>query len=335
MGLVGIRRRAARIRHRRRRHVPADRRRPRRCRAPCRSARRGMRPGSRAPADDRRRPCAGPHRRRCPARPASARPSAVDSAMVQRVPVASVSSAARLRGQVARRLRLRPQLDHRRGEAHQVDRVHQMRVQHRLALLGHQRGDIAETGQARAGRAVAAQRPPAPPPATAAHRRHRPAEAAAVRAGAGAGAAAGSRRTRSPGVGRSATWHRRISTISAAARRSGAVSTSPTPFSSICQARASDRHATAGRPAPRRACAPPRAVPGCRAAPGTDFSRVRVWSQLQQVLQQHAEIGAALVRPVGDRQRLAAAARPSPPPSGRTPAPRSARPSMSTTGRRR
>ena len=51
-----------------------------------------------------------------------------------------------------------------------------------------------------------------------------------------------SRRTSSPGGGRSATWHSRISTISAAARRSGAGSTSPTPFSSICQARPEGRH---------------------------------------------------------------------------------------------
>ena len=42
--------------------------------------------------------------------------------------------------------------------------------------------------------------------------------------------------------------------------------------------------------------------------------------QFQQVLQQRAEIGAALIGAVGDLQRLGAACRPSPPPSGRTPA---------------
>ena len=85
------------------------------------------------------------------------------------------------------------------------------------------------------------------------------------------------RRIRSAGVGRSDTWHSRISTISAAARRSGAASTSPTPFSSICQARA--RAGTLNRSASD--------APRVRSAsgsswlsrnPGIDFSRVTVCS---------------------------------------------------------
>jgi hypothetical protein len=60
------------------------------------------------------------------------------------------------------------------------------------------------------------------------------------------------RLTRSPGVGSSAAWARRIITISAAARRSTpSCATSCTPFSSICQARAStgidSRSASAAR----------------------------------------------------------------------------------------
>ena len=54
--------------------------------------------------------------------------------------------------QVARGVGLRPQFDHRRGEAHQVHRVQQMGVQHRLALGGYERGDVAEAGEAGRGR---------------------------------------------------------------------------------------------------------------------------------------------------------------------------------------
>ena len=223
--------------------------------------------------------------------------------MVQRVPVASVQQRAEARARGPRRLRLRPQLDHRRGEADQVDRVDQMRVQHRLALLRDQGGDIAEARQARRRRSGAAhghrrrrRRPRAPPPPDG--------------AGAGGGrspcaaplrsAAAPDRRA---AAGRT-TWQSRISTISAAARRSGAVSTSPTPFSSICQARAStgtDSRSASAAPRVRSASG----SSWLSRSAGTDFSRVTRVDQLQQVLQHHAEIGAALVRPVGDLQRLA------------------------------
>ncbi len=83
------------------------------------------------------------------------------------------------------------------------------------------------------------------------------------------------RRTSSPGVGSSATWHRRISTISAAARRSGACSTSATPFSSICQARPSsgiDRRSASAAPRVRSASASSEEW----RSPGTVRSRVKV-----------------------------------------------------------
>ena len=105
-----------------------------------------------------------------------------------------------------------------------------------------------------------------------------------------------SRRTRSPGGGRSETWQSRISTISAAARRSGAVSTSPTPFSSICQARArtgTDSRSASAAPRVRSASG----SSWLSRSDGTDFRRVTRVDQFQQVLQHHAEIGAAFVAP--------------------------------------
>ena len=104
-------------------------------------------------------------------------------------------------------------------------------------------------------------------------RRHRRAAGTGRAGGAVCAGAAVSRRTRSPGGGMSATWHSRISTISAAARRSGAVSTSATPFSSICQARAStgtDSRSASAAPRVRSASG----SSGLSRSAGTDFSRV-------------------------------------------------------------
>ena len=128
-----------------------------------------------------------------------------------------------------------------------------------------------------------------------------------------------SRRIRSPGVGMSETWQRRISTISAAARRSGAVSTSPTPFSSICQARAERGHRqpigqfrAAGALGFRQFLAVAQA--------GNGFQPGYRVQQIEQVLQQGPQIGATLIGAVGDRQSAAAGCPPSRRPAGRTPA---------------
>ncbi len=81
-----------------------------------------------------------------------------------------------------------------------------------------------------------------------------------------------SRRTSSPGGGMSITWHSRISTISAAARRSGAASTSATPFSSICQVRLSTgMESWSARAAPRVRSASGSAGPA--RSSGTERSR--------------------------------------------------------------
>ena len=115
------------------------------------------------------------------------------------------------------------QLDHRRGEAHQVHGVHQMRMQHRLAVFRHQSRDVAETRRAAArprgramarGLAIAGHAPPrgAPPAARRASRRcHRPGAAAAAAVPPASAAApvrpatAGRRR----GTGGSAPFRRR------------------------------------------------------------------------------------------------------------------------------
>ena len=83
-----------------------------------------------------------------------------------------------------------------------------------------------------------------------------------------------SMRIASSGVGRSAAWQRRTSTMSAAASGRGACATSSMPFSSICQARDSTRDATASRRRRRRAPAPSRRRPPGSAAFGASFSRV-------------------------------------------------------------
>ena len=69
------------------------------------------------------------------------------------------ASARRLRqqggeagGQIARRIRFGPQLDHRRGEANQMDGVQQLGVQQRLPLFRHQRHHVAELPQLRTRR---------------------------------------------------------------------------------------------------------------------------------------------------------------------------------------
>ena len=72
--------------------------------------------------------------------------------MVQRVPVASDSNAASFGARSRGASGCGAQLDHRRREAHQMGRMQQMRVQHRLAVLFHQRGDVAETGEMRRDR---------------------------------------------------------------------------------------------------------------------------------------------------------------------------------------
>ena len=180
--------------------------------------------------------------------------------MVQRVPVASVSNAASFGARSLRCIGLRPQFDDRRGEAHQVHRVQQMRVQHRVAVLGDQCGDVAEARQPRLrrcrrwrlGRRGQYRRNRRRPP------RGRPRRRGGGAAGGGALAGVGIEPAHqvARAGGRSATWHRRISTISAAARRSGAASTSPMPFSSICQARArvgTDRRSASSAPRVRSA----------------------------------------------------------------------------------
>ena len=208
---------------------------------------------------------------------------AADRAMVQRVPVASVSSAARRGGEVARRLRLRAQLDHRRGEADQMHRVQQMRVQHRLLPFGHQGDDIAE-GASRGAVALhrgrlpsnqvrrAVRRPPA-------HRR-RPHDTATAAGGDGAvvpcvGAVA-PRSAGEPG--------RRASAVGDVAEadqhhlgRGAAVGGGFHLADALQQhlpGAGQHRHASAGRPVRRRGCVRLPADPWLSRRPGTDFSRV-------------------------------------------------------------
>ena len=248
--------------------------------------------------------------------------------MVQRVPVASVSRAASFERQVARRLGLRPQLDHRRGEADQVHRVQQMRVQHRLALLGHQRGDVAEAREVRRGGRVARRR----------DRRRAP--AMATRAVAAGHLGHGGRRHWAAGAEwRCGRWLRRAAGEPAhqvAGRRQvGDV------------AEADQHHLGRGAAVGRGfhlADALQQHLPGARqrghrqpvgqggaagafglgqllavAQRGHGFQAGQRVHQLQQVLQHHAEVGAAFIGAVGDRQGGGGLAAPSPPPSGRTP----------------
>ena len=151
-------------------------------------------------------------------------------------PAVSVASVSRVPSRAAKSLAppVRAELAAGPGRSERGGPMNQMRMQHRPAF-SDKRGHIAKAGNPGErlapglGREPARRRPQ--PGAPAAANRGGPARRVAL--------ASASRRTRSPGGGRSETWHSRINTISAAARRSGAVSTSPTPFSSICHARAS------------------------------------------------------------------------------------------------
>ncbi len=195
--------------------------------------------------------------------------------MVQRVPVASASKAAR-RGARSRGASGcgRSSIT---GGANRTRCTEWIRCACSIASRRSATSAVTSRKLASRGAAVGPQpsmhrsRHPATARAAATRRRRR------RLARADGAAAAVSRRTRSPGGGRSDTWHSRISTISAAARRSGAVSTSPTPFSSICHARASAGTASWSASAAPRV----RSASGnswlSRSA-GTDFSRVTVWT---------------------------------------------------------
>ena len=191
--------------------------------------------------------------------------------------------------------------------------------------------------------ASASGRRPAPPPrATRGRRRpgrrpHRPAGTAARgplapiarsrrrRFGAGPGRApaggappSGSRFTRSPGVGNSATWARRISTISAAARRSGASFTSPGP--SAASARRGRAPAPrAAPPAPRRALRSPSVSDGSSFSAGTLRSRVSVWVSSSRSCSTTAGSAPRSWRAVEEGQRRGGIARHQPLPSGPAP----------------
>ncbi len=244
--------------------------------------------------------------------------------MVQRVPVASSSSAAR------RPARSRGASGCGRnsitGGANRTrwTECSEVRVQHRFAPLRHQRDHVAEAGQARAAgggsgglagsggsrpgstargrrRSAAPNGARAVPPATA---RASSVPRACRRTGAGrramAGGWAGGRwrgtaataatglrqpRTRSPGVGRSAS-------VAEADQhhlgRGAAVGRGLDLADALQQhlpGAAQRRRWTGGRPGRRRGCARPPAAPCRRARPGTAFSRVSGVGQVQQVLQ--------------------------------------------------
>ena len=194
------------------------------------------------------------------AAPCSARvgsPGRCDSAMVQRAPVAS--SSTRPGAAPGRAARPAPGAARsRRGRSAPGGRSAAGGCAARFALrrrrAPRRRGSCCGRRR-RAGRGRPAGA--AAPLATARHRRRRrrrPAPGRAARAGAGAGARC-RRRTSSPGVGRSATWQRRISTISAAARRSGACSTSADALQQHLPGAPERRGSRAGRPRRRRGCA--------------------------------------------------------------------------------
>ena len=256
--------------------------------------------------------------------------------MVQRVPVASRQHRGQPGGEVARRLGLagavrspagRSAPDGRSGRDGRAGSGRAARPP------GRRRRETRRDAAPAAGLAPAQCRGRPPPLATARAppppARAGPPPAAAARR-SGCDGCSVSRRTRSPGGGSSATWHSRISTISAAARRSGAVSTSPMPFSSICQARPSvamdSRSANA---APRVRSASGNSA-DCRAAPAPTSSRVSVCTRSSKSCSSTPRSAPrACARSV--IASASAGGRPSAPRTGRTPLARSARPSMSAT----
>ena len=206
-----------------------------------------------------------------------------------------------------------------------------MGVQHRLPLLGHQGGDGAEAGGARGdGGGLDRDR-----------------GAAGHGAGAAAGAATGTARPGRRGPGRGTAGGEAAHQVARGAagrphgtggsapsrpRRGGRarISTSPTPFSSICQARASTgTESWSASAAPRV-----RSASGSSAALaqlGDGFQPCERVHELQQVVRAAGRDRRRVRGALGDGQRRAPACLPSPLPCRSNTASRSARPSISAT----
>ena len=244
------------------------------------------------------------------------------SAMVQRAPVASCSRARRVAppGRAARRAR-RADLDDRPG----AKRTRWTVCTRCACSIGFAAGASATTSRQDAGSACARR---GARPGRARRRRPRhgaaapPPSPAAGRGGAAAGAAPRRRPrsaacTRSPGVGRSATWPG--GSAPSRPRRGGRarVSTSPRPFSSICQARPStgtDSFSASAAPRVRSASGRRDRPQGRHAVqPG---QRV---GQVQQVLQHHRRGRRRAHAPGRSSPAPPRRRRPSPPRTGRTP----------------
>ena len=218
------------------------------------------------------RRCVGPHRRRCPARRRSARPRRSDSAIVQRVPVASVSSA--------------PRRDARSFGASGCGRSSITGGAKRTrctewtrcacSIASRRSATSAVTSRKLARRGAASASGTARP----AHRRRPRARRRRTADGSGACRSPGRRCCSAAAPDRPATagpTRGKGGSAPSRRRRDGPARSPPRRRPSAASARRAPAPApTADRPAPRRACAPPRAVPGCRAATGTDFSRVTV-----------------------------------------------------------
>ena len=217
-------------------------------------------------------------------------------------------------GEIGRRLGLRPELDPAGLEMHEMHVVQQdgragspracasTRATTSAKLSGARLGSPARPGSGRRrARALvdgtAARPPPAPRAGVAAEARlprrsgaggaaggGRRGAPAGRRRGGAAAAASSRRRTSSPGGGRSATWVRRISTISAACSGDGAACDFAQALQQHLPAARQRRH----RELPGQRAAAPRSAsgaPGSSAACGSELEPRQPMGELEQVLQ--------------------------------------------------